>query len=181
MPVSKKFKILSFVFLGIVTGLLNTQPAMSQREYVKSLDLQRYLGVWYEIARYPHKFEKNLVGVTATYSLQDNGNISVVNSGHLLTLGGRMKTAYGKAKFAGKEHNGHLKVSFFLFFYADYLILDLEENYQWAIIGSSSDNYLWILSKTPQMSPVTYKMLLEKVRSMGYDVSKLHRVVQDKD
>ena len=65
---------------------------MSQREYVKSLDIQRYLGVWYEIARFPHKFEKNLVGVTATYSLQVNGNISVVNSGHLLTLGGRMKT-----------------------------------------------------------------------------------------
>lgn len=152
---------------------------MSQREFVKSIDVQRYVGVWYEIARFPHKFEKNLVGVTATYTLQPNGMIAVENAGHLLTLGGKIEKAFGKAKFAGKEHNGHLKVSFFLFFYADYFIMALDDDYQWALIGSSSSDYLWILSRTQQMKKETYEMLLEKARSLGYDLSKLQEVPQE--
>ena len=152
---------------------------MSQREYVKSIDIQRYMGVWYEIARFPHKFEKNLVGVTATYTMNPDGMITVENAGHFLTLGGKIEKAMGKAKFAGKEHNGHLKVSFFLFFYADYFIMDLDDDYQWALIGSSSDKYLWILSRTSTMKEETYQMILDKARSLGYDLANLQTVVQE--
>jgi len=170
-------------FIKIITsialmGTLISQQAMSQREFVKSLDIQRYMGTWYEIARFPHKFEKNLVGTTATYSLNNDGTVKVVNAGHYLTLGGKMKTAEGKAKFAGKEKNGHLKVSFFLFFYADYFIMSLDDNYQWALIGSKSDKYLWILSRTPQMDQTVYNQLLDRARQMGYDLSQLQEVHQ---
>jgi apolipoprotein D and lipocalin family protein len=169
------FRIIIAIFLF---GSLTSQQAMSQREYVKSIDVQRYMGTWYEIARFPHKFEKNLVGVTATYSLNRDGSVKVVNSGHFLTLGGKTQTAVGKAKFAGKEMNGHLKVSFFLFFYADYFIMSLDEDYKWALIGSKSDKYLWILSRTPQMDRDIYDQLLEKARQMGYDLSQLQEVHQ---
>ena len=166
--------ITSIIFIGT----LISQQAMSQREFVKSLDIQRYMGTWYEIARLPLKFEKNLVGTTATYSLNNDGTVKVVNAGHYLTLGGKMKTAEGKAKFAGKEKNGHLKVSFFWFFYADYFIMSLDDNYQWALIGSKSDKYLWILSRTPQMDQAIYNQLIDRARHMGYDLSQLIEVHQ---
>jgi apolipoprotein D and lipocalin family protein len=171
------FRFVIYTFITAIATLI-TQPAMSQREYVKSLDVQRYLGTWYEIARFTPKFEKDLVGTTATYSLNPDGTIKVVNAGHLLTLGGKVQTAYGKAKFAGKEQNGHLKVSFFLFFYADYFIMALDNDYQWALIGSKSDKYLWVLSRTPQMDKDVYDRILEKARSLGYDLSKLDVIPQ---
>ena len=175
VAMSRGVMIIIYLF---ITGIVISQPAMSQREYVKSVDIQRYMGIWYEIARFPQKFEKNLTGVTATYSLNADGTVKVVNAGHYLTLGGRMKSAVGKAKFAGNEKNGHLKVSFFLFFYADYFIMALDENYQWALIGSKSDNYLWILSRTPQMDRQTYDQILERARQMGYNLSRLEEVHQ---
>jgi apolipoprotein D and lipocalin family protein len=172
---NRLFRIITLIFMS---GSLISQQAMSQREYVKSLDIQRYMGTWYEIARFPHKFEKNLVGVTATYTLNSNGSIKVVNSGHFLTLGGKMQNAVGRGKLAGKEKNGHLKVSFFLFFYADYYIMSLDDNYKWALIGSKSDKYLWILSRTPQMDQNIYNQVLDKARQMGYDLSLLQEVPQ---
>lgn len=178
MDIKFKNKILTAVFVtGVLTML--TQPAMSQREYVKNFDVQRYVGVWYEIARFPHKFEKNLVGVTATYTMNPDGRITVENAGRFLTLGGKVKKAMGKAKFAGSEQHGHLKVSFFLWFYADYYIMALDENYQWALIGSTSDDYLWILSRSPHMEQEIYGMLLEKARSMGYNLANLQQVPQE--
>ncbi len=114
---------------------------------VKQLDLERYLGTWYEIARFDHRFERGLVGVTANYSLRDDGKIKVVNEGYKKTLDGKHDVAVGKAKTT--DDPGRLKVSFFWIFYADYLVLELGENYQWALIGSTSDKYLWILSRTP--------------------------------
>jgi len=171
----RRVKIIISLF---ITGIVISQPAMAQREFVKSVDIQRYMGTWYEIARFPQKFEKNLTGVTATYSLNADGTVKVVNAGHYLTLGGKMKSSVGKAKFAGKEKNGHLKVSFFLFFYADYFIMSLDDNYQWALIGSRSDDYLWILSRTPRMDSQIYNQLLDRARNMGYDLSKLEEVHQ---
>ncbi|MFW5757035.1 MAG: lipocalin family protein, partial [Tangfeifania sp.] len=114
---------------------------------VQELDLKRYMGKWYEIARFDHRFERNLVGVTATYSLRDDGKIKVVNAGYKNNLDGKYKETVGKAKQPNPEEPGKLKVSFFLFFYADYYILELDAEYQWALIGSSSDKYLWILSR----------------------------------
>ena len=153
----------------------NSRPDMHiDNTPVKNFELSRYLGTWYEIARYPHSFEKNLVGVTATYSMREDGKIKVVNSGYELTLTGKFKTITGKAKVADDPATGHLKVSFFLFFYGDYRIIELDTaDYKYAIVGSRSDKYLWILSRTPVLPKETVDMLLEKIKAKGYSVDKL--------
>jgi apolipoprotein D and lipocalin family protein len=145
---------------------------------VKELDAKRYMGVWYEIARYPHSFEKGLVGVTATYALRDDGMIDVLNEGYKDSLNGEHKTAHGKAKIPNPAEPGKLRVSFFWIFYADYFVLDLDKDYQYVLIGSSSPDYLWILSRTPKMNPEVYDRLTAKARSLGYDLSKLEKVPQ---
>jgi len=145
----------------------------------ENFELDRYLGTWYEIARFPHSFEKGLVGVTAKYSKMENGKIKVVNSGFRETLTGKFKKAEGKAKFAGPENIGHLKVSFFLFFYADYYILELDtQNYEYALVGSSSSKYLWILARNPRIPEGIYQMLLEKAKERGYQPDNLIKVEQ---
>lgn len=151
---------------------------MIDQTTVKKLDLNRYLGTWYEIARFPHSFEKNLVGVTATYSLGDDSKIKVLNQGFINTLDGERTKAVGKAKIPNKQEPGKLKVSFFWIFYADYYVLELDENYQYVMIGSSSDKYFWILSRTPQMNTNTYEMLLDNARKRGYNLKKLIKVPQ---
>jgi len=109
---------------------------MIDKTTVKELDLNRYLGTWYEIARFPHSFEKNLVGVTATYSLRDDGKIEVLNQGFKNTLNGELSKAEGKAKIPDPQKPANLKVSFFWIFYAEYNVLELDENYRYAMIGS---------------------------------------------
>ena len=162
-----------------VCNCTKTDSQMIDQTTVKKLDLSRYLGTWYEIARFPHSFEKNLVGVTATYTLKDDGRIEVLNQGYKNVLNGEQSKAVGKAKVPNKLEPGKLKVSFFWIFYADYFVLELDEqNYQYAMIGSSSDKYLWILSRTPQMDPSVYDMLLDKARKRGYNLSKLYIVPQ---
>jgi len=150
---------------------------MINKTTIKEFDLNKYLGTWYEIARFPHSFEKDLIGVTATYSLKENGRIKVLNQGYKKSFQGELKAAYGKAKATGIP--GKLKVSFFLFFYADYNILELDSlNYQWALIGSSTPNYLWILSRTPHIDKILYNDLTVRAKARGYDVSKLILVPQ---
>jgi len=152
---------------------------MIDQTTVKALDMNRYLGKWYEIARFPHSFEKNLVGVTATYTLKSDGMIEVLNEGFKNRLDGERSKAVGKAKIPNKLEPGKLKVAFFWIFYADYFVLELDaENYQYAMIGSSSDKYFWILGRTPQMDPAVYDMLLDKARKRGYNLEKLYKVPQ---
>ncbi len=154
---------------------------MIDKTVVKDFDIERYLGTWYEIARYDHKFERGLVGVTATYSFRDDGKIKVLNSGFKESLNGKRSEAIGKAKIPNPDEPAKLKVSFFWFFYADYFILELGENYQWAAIGSNSDNYLWILSRTQQMDESLYNELLNRLTNRGYDINKLIKIEQKSD
>ena len=143
---------------------------------VNELDLNRYLGTWYEIARFDHRFERGLVGATATYSMRDDGKIKVVNQGRKNVLDGKLSIAEGKAKLT--DEPGKLKVSFFWIFYADYFVLELDQEYQWALIGSSSAKYLWILSRTPKLDDNVKNMILQKAEKRGYDVSQLIWVEQ---
>ena len=146
---------------------------------VENFDLDRYLGTWYEIARFQHSFEKDLVAVTAKYSLRDDGKIKVVNSGYKHSFSGKYKSITGKAKIPDPSNPAHLKVSFFLFFYADYYVLELDTvNYGYAVVGSTSENYLWILGRTPALPDKVYNMLVGKAKARGYDVSRLFRVPQ---
>jgi apolipoprotein D and lipocalin family protein len=167
--------IIALLFL--VTGC-KSQNSMIDKTVVKELNLERYLGKWYEIARFNHSFERGLVGVTASYSYRIDGKIKVVNSGYKGTLNGQKSEAIGKAKIPDANVPSKLKVSFFWIFYADYYVLELDKNYQWAVIGSSSDNYLWILSRAPQMEESLYNELLKKISKRGYDVNKLIPVEQ---
>ncbi len=171
----------------ILTALImiNTlvMSAKSPDQTIKStfdFKLEKYLGNWYEIARFDHSFERGLEGTTANYSLMENGKIKVTNSGYKDGLNGKFKTSIGKAKLTSPETPRNLKVSFFLFFYSPYNILELDENYQYVLIGSNSSKYLWILSRTPEMDDKVYKSLLEKAKSRGYDVSKLIKVKHKK-
>jgi apolipoprotein D and lipocalin family protein len=154
---------------------------MIDKTVVKDFDIERFLDTWYEIARYDHKFERGLVGVTATYSFRDDGKIKVLNSGFKESLNGKRSEAIGKAKIPNPDEPAKLKVSFFWFFYADYFVLELDENYQWAAIGSSSDSYLWILSRTPQMDECLYNELLNTLTNRGYDINKLIKIEQKSD
>lgn len=176
----KNISVIFFLFVIFCSQCYSqNNSTMIDNSTVKELDLTRYLGTWYEIARFPHSFEKDLVGVTATYSLKPNGKIKVVNQGHVKDLDGRLKIAEGKAKIPDKKEPGKLKVSFFLFFYSDYLVMELDQvNYDWVMLGSSSPKYFWILSRTPQMKKETYNMLIEKAKQRGYDLSKLILVKQ---
>jgi len=169
------FFMLIFTSL-LMAGCKNQNSAVMNQTGIETFDLQRYLGKWYEIARYDHRFERGLEGVTATYSLRDDGKIKVVNAGYKNSLDGKYKEAVGKAKTT--DVPGRLKVSFFWFFYADYIILELDEDYRWALIGSSSDKYLWILSRTPQLDEQIREHILTKARERGYDTSKLIWVQQ---
>ena len=149
------------------------------KQTVRSLNLDRYLGKWYEIARFDHPFERDMVGVTAEYSLRPDGKTRVLNSGYKPDFNGKFKTAEGKARRPDPNEPGKLEVSFFLWFYGEYNILELDEqNYSYVLIGSSSDKYLWILSRTPQLPKETVNMLLEKAAKRGYDTSKFIWVKQ---
>jgi lipocalin len=171
-------RFFTILFLFTTLGCAKTSSQMIDTNTVKELDLDRYLGTWYEIARFPHSFEKGMAGVTANYSLRDDGKIRVLNKGYKNGLNGELSIAEGKAKIPDKAQPGKLKVSFFWIFYGDYFVLELDENYQYAMIGSSSPKYFWILSRTPQMDEATYNMLLEKARNRGYNLDKLEKVEQ---
>ena len=165
----------------LVFAISSCAPAFRKKMLtnLKSVDINRFTGTWYEIARFPHRFERGLTGVTATYKLRDDGMIEVINKGYMNSLDGEEKIAVGKAKVASKDGKGHLKVSFFWIFYADYFILELDQqNYSYALIGSSSDTYLWILSRKPEMEKATLDMLLKRAEELGYDLSKVEFVQQ---
>ena len=144
---------------------------------IKNFDLSRYLGTWYEISRLPNWFEKNLTDVTATYSLKPNGKLCVQNEGTNLVRGKR-SVVVGKAKFAGKPNEGYLKVSFFGPFYADYIILEIDPEYQWAMVAGSK-KYLWILSRTPSMDTALMEYLRDKAKALGFDVGELRMTPQN--
>ncbi len=139
---------------------------------VRNFSLNKYLGKWYEIARYDHVFERGLSKVTAEYALRKDGKVSVVNKGYL-EKNGKWKTAEGKAYMAGGLNEGYLKVSFFGPFYADYIIFELDENFQYALVGSSNDKYLWVLSREPKIEQKLMDSLLLKLKEKNYDPSKL--------
>ena len=146
---------------------------------VKDFELDRYLGEWYEIARYDHSFERGMDNTKAQYALKDDGNVSVLNSGW---KDGEFKTAEGKAKYPDPEQKpGALKVSFFLFFYSDYNVMMIDPDYQISLVGSKSRDYLWILSRTPEPDSELLTMVLNEAKRRGYDTSKLIWVDQNRN
>jgi len=150
-------------------------PELKTVEYV---DVKRYMGTWFEIAKFPQRFEKGLVGITANYTLLPNGKVEVLNSGYKEDFNGKLKTIKGKAWVADTATNAKLKVSFFWPFAGNYWILELGKDYEYAVVGDKSRKYLWILARTSQMDEAAYNGLLERVQDMGFDISKLEKIPQ---
>ncbi len=135
---------------------------------VTDFDLNRYLGDWYEIARFDHRFERGMDQTKATYVLRDDGKVDVLNTG---IKDGKYSEAKGVAKLT--DTPAKLRVSFWGPFYSDYRVMLLDDDYQYALVGSGSDDYLWILSRTPQITPDTKAKLLAEAQRRGYDTTKL--------
>ena len=145
---------------------------------VPSVDLARYAGKWYEIARLPNRFQRDCATDTAaSYTLRPDGKITVVNS--CRTPGGKVKSAKGTAKLASqKEPNSKLRVSFFWPFYGDYWILDLDPEYKWAVVGEPGRKYLWVLSREPRMDEDLYEQILDRAKQQGYDIEQMIKTRQ---
>jgi apolipoprotein D and lipocalin family protein len=146
-------------------------------EVVPAVDLSRYVGEWYEIARLPNRFQKKCAdSVTANYSLRPDGSIKVVN--RCRKASGEFTTTTGKAKIVDKKTNAKLKVTFFWPFSGKYWILDLGPNYEYAVVGEPGRDYLWILSRTPQLDEGLYQQLLAKMQARGFDTTRMLRTAQ---
>ncbi len=139
-------------------------------EVVPHVELERYLGKWYEIAHLPAKFQEGCDETTATYTLLKDGNVSVLNE---CVKNGKVKVAKGTAKVVDKSSNAKLKVSFFWPFYGDYWIIDLGKDYEYAVVGTPNRKYLWVLSRTPRMDEELYSRLIGSTKSKGFNVDAL--------
>lgn len=169
------FSVCLMVVLAACTGMPeNVYP-------VKGFDVDRYLGTWYEIARLDHSFERGLEQVSATYSLRDDGGITVLNKGYA-TEEGEWSQAEGKAYLVDSEDadkSGHLKVSFFGPFYSSYIIFELDQaNYQYAFISGYNKEYLWLLSRTPQIDTALRETFIQRAQSLGFASEQLIWVKQ---
>jgi apolipoprotein D and lipocalin family protein len=140
----------------------------------KAVDLERYLGHWYEFARYENRFERGCEAVTANYAKREDGLISIINGCHQGGSTGPYRTSEGRAKVVPGSNGTKLKVSFFGPFYiGDYWILDRADDYAWSIVGEPTGRYLWILTRDPRPGAELRRTLLERARALGYDVTLL--------
>lgn len=173
---SRNLMYFGLVWIGVflmVPSALAEVPLQS----VPRVELSRYTGRWYEIARYPNRFERACDrNVTATYALRADGKISVVNA--CLTREGKPKQARGWAKVVDPKTGSKLKVTFFWPFFGDYWILELSPNYEYAVVGEPSRKYLWILSRSAKMDDRLYAEITGRLAVKGYDAGKLERVKQ---
>lgn len=159
-------------------GLFSCATIPKGVKAVESFDKEKYLGKWYEIARFDFTFEKNLNNTTAEYSLNPNGTIKVDNKGYN-TVKKKWQQAIGKAKFVKDENTAMLKVSFFGPFYGGYNVIALDDDYKYALIGGGSLDYLWILSRETTIPDDVKEAYLKIATEAGYDTSKLLWIEHD--
>jgi lipocalin len=165
----KKF----FLFALVASVFMSCNEPTVNNATVPSININRYLGYWYEIARYDHVFERGMNYVMANYTLRDDGKIDVLNTS---IKDGRAEDT--KAVARTTQIPGLLKVTFCPPFSSDYRILMVDDNYQYALVTGSTKNYLWILSRTPQLDDATLSLILSEAEGRGYDTNKLIWVKQ---
>ncbi len=169
------FLILALALAGCASGPSGNaavpQPA-------KAVDLERYLGRWYELARYENRFERGCEGVTAQYSKRPDGMIAVLNTCRDGAPDGQARAAEGRAKVVEGSDGAKLKVSFFGPFFGDYWVLDRADDYSWAIVGEPSGKYLWILSRDPAPGEAVIAGHIARAAALGYDTAMIRRVQQ---
>lgn len=172
----KRFILSGLMAVLMVSSMMGCSPNRKpkiDKTTVAELDLNRYMGEWFEIARYDHRFERGLVGCRAFYTMMDNGMVQVINTGYEDDFDGDFHESIGKARRPDPNQPGKLEVAFFWNFYADYWVLELAPDYSYSVVGSKRDNYLWILSRSPMMDPSTLDGILFRLELRGYDTDKL--------
>jgi apolipoprotein D and lipocalin family protein len=145
---------------------------------VAHVDLARYVGQWFEIANFPQSFQRGCTASTAIYALRADGEVDVLNRCRLRAVDGPEKSARGRARVVDKASNAKLEVSFFRPFWGDYWIIDLGADYEYAVVGHPSRDYLWILSRTPAMAPQVYDGIVARLAAQGYEIQRLVRTTQ---
>ncbi len=166
----KRFRLsLALSLLFLLSACATTPQGVTP---VSNFEVKRYLGKWYEIARLNHVFERNLDQVTAEYSLREDSNIRVLNRGYN-TAKQQWQNIEGRAKFTSQPNVGSLKVSFFGPFYGGYNIVELDKNYQYALVVGNNRNYLWILSRQPQLDKAVQERLVAKAKALDFPTEKL--------
>ncbi|HTY64334.1 MAG TPA: lipocalin family protein [Acidobacteriota bacterium] len=171
-----------FLLLGMVATasplLAATADTTPPLQTVPHVDLNRYLGTWYEIASFPQWFQKGCVATSATYTLRKDGDVDVLNQCRDKTLEGKARKANGKAWVVDPKSNAKLKVRFFWPFSGDYWIIDLGPTYEYAVVGHPKRNYLWILSRTRKMDSAVYDEILQRLKKQHYDITRLYKTLQ---
>jgi apolipoprotein D and lipocalin family protein len=173
-------RIGAFVATLLATGCATTTTDrlhLPPLRTVPHVELQRYLGTWYEIASFPQRFQRGCTATTATYTLRDDGDIDVVNRCRKDSPDGPEKVAKGRARVVDRATNARLEVSFFRPFWGDYWIVELGEDYGYAVVGHPSRDYLWILARTPILSADLYQSILGRLSAQGYETARLVRTV----
>jgi len=154
--------------------LMFTSTAMSQTlQTVPFVDLNKYAGKWYEIASIPQFFQKGCNGTTAEYTVTDKGYVIVENRCNKDSIQGKQTYIKGKAFVVENSGNAKLKVQFFWPFKGKYWIIDLADDYSYAVVGNPNRKALWILSRTPVMSDITYQQIIAGIKEKGFDIAKI--------
>ena len=176
-----KFIYRVIISIGLILSMFGCGSSnYAPLDVVDKVDVNRYIGKWYEIALLPNRFERGCNCTTAEYSVIDSETIRVVNSCRKESVKGEIDLAEGKAFVVEGSNNAKLRVQFFWPFRGDYWIIDLDqENYEWAVVGSPSREYLWILARTSKMNEQLFSSLVERCKAKGFDVSKLELTDQD--
>lgn len=172
-----KTLLVCFVLVSAII-LMACQTIPKKISPVQNFNVQRYLGRWYEIARFDFRFEKNMNNVSAEYSTNPDGSIKVSNMG-FDTKKQMWKQKTGRAKFVGTKDQGALKVSFFGPFYSDYTVIALDEDYSYSLVAGANKKLLWILSRTPNMPDEIIESYLQIAKQAGYDTSNLVWTIHD--
>jgi len=170
-------RLLAVMLLVLLAGCTGVPEGVSP---VGQFELPRYLGTWYEVARLDHRFERGLEDVSANYSMREDGGVKVINRGFSATEQS-WSEAEGKAYFVGEPDQAHLKVSFFGPFYGSYVVFELDPNYQHAFISGNTNDYLWLLSRTPQIDDAVRKRFIERASALGFATDDLIWVDQKRN
>lgn len=177
VPKETSMKKCTLIFL-IMTAFTSAK-SQNVPSVVSSVDLKKYQGLWYEIARLPNFFERKLKCTTATYTLREDGKITVINAGHYITEPTKTSSIKGVAWVPDSKNPAKLKVQFFWPFSGNYWIMYLDNDYKYVLVGDPSQKYLWILCREKTLEASTYNMLLRKAVENGYDVNSIIKVDQD--
>lgn len=166
------------ILLSLITLFYSCATLPKGVPVIEKFEKERYLGKWFEVARFDFTFERNLNNTTAEYTLREDGKIAVKNRGYNYVTK-KWQEAKGKARFRGEETKAELEVSFFGPFYGAYNVIALDKDYKYALVAGSSLKYLWILSRTKAIPEEVKKGYLNIAEALGYDINKLIWVEQD--